>query len=291
MDRHSLVENRKEVSRVLWVTFVLNEAVALAKLLVGYMTGSVGMVSDGFHSLTDGVTNIVGLIGIRIASAPPDREHPYGHRKFESLFTAIVGLTIFGTCLEVARNAIASLMGKSHVEIGLMSFMVMAVTMGVNIFVMRYESRRGRQLKSDFLLADSKHTGSDIMTSAGVLVGLLLTKLGVEGADAIAGLVVAVFIARMGLEIIKTSADVLVDTMSVDIDAVCRVAMGIDGVKDCHDIRSRGSRNHISIDMHILLPPDVSLREAHDKAHEVEKAVRKAIPSVRDIVVHTEPDS
>lgn len=289
MDRDSLVGQPQKVSRVLWITFFLNEAVALAKLAVGYATGSVGMVSDGFHSLFDGVSNIAGLIGIHIAAMPPDREHPYGHRKFESLFTGFVGLMIFGTCFEVLRKALAALSGETHTEANMASFLVMAVTITVNILVMRYEAQKGRELGSEFLLVDAKHTKSDLITSAGVLAGLAFTRLGFERADAIAGLVVALFIAKIGFEILRSSAEVLLDTVQVDSDLICKAVLSVNGVQGCHDIRSRGSRGHIALDLHIQLPAEMSLITAHEKTHEVKKAILKALPEVCDVVLHTEP--
>jgi len=289
MDRDSMVGQTRKIGRVLWITFFLNETVALAKLAVGYATGSVGMVSDGFHSIFDGVSNIAGLIGIHIAALPPDREHPYGHRKFESLFTGFVGLMIFGTCFEVVRKALAALSGQGHAQVNTASFLVMATTLTVNILVMRYEARKGRELGSEFLIVDSKHTKSDIFTSSGVLAGLALTKMGFHRADAIAGLVVAVFIARLGLEILKSSAEVLLDTVQVDSDLVCKTVLSVEGVLDCHDIRSRGSSGHIALDLHIQLPAEMSLIKAHEKTHEVKEAILKALPEVCDVVLHTEP--
>jgi len=289
MDRNALVGQTRNIARVLWITFFLNEAVAMAKLAVGYATGSVGMISDGFHSIFDGVSNIAGLIGIHIAAMPPDREHPYGHRKFESLFTGFVGLMIFGTCFEVLRKALAALSDQSHAQVNATSFMVMAITLFVNIMVMRYEARKGRELGSEFLIVDSKHTKSDIITSSGVLAGLALTRMGFHRADAIAGLVVGVFIAKLGFEILRSSAEVLLDTVQVDSDFVCKTVLSVDGVIGCHDIRSRGSRNHICLDLHIQLPPDMPLVEAHAKTHEVKEALLRSLPAVSDIVLHTEP--
>lgn len=289
MDKDSLVGHPREASRVLWITFFMNEAVAIVKLVAGYATGSVGMVSDGFHSMFDGVSNIVGLVGIHIAALPPDREHPYGHRKYESLFTALVGIMIFGTCFEVLRKAVGALRGESVPEAGALSFTVMALTIAANIYVMTYESRKGRELGSEFLMADAMHTKSNIMSSAGVLAGLVLTRLGIPMADAIAALIVATMIARVGYDILKSSADVLVDTVQVDEGAVRKAVFSVKDVLDCHDIRSRGSRNHISLDLHIHLAPETPLDRAHAKTHEVKEAILNAMPEVCDVVLHTEP--
>ncbi len=289
MERHGLVDNTGEVRRTLLYTLLANEAVAAAKLFWGFSSGSVGMVSDGFHSLFDGVTNVLGLIGIWIASHPPDSEHPYGHRKFETLFTVVVAGLIFFTCYEILLRAYRSLRGVREVEVSAESFVVMAATIAVNLVVMAYEKRRGVELKSEFLLADAKHTKSNVLSSLGVVAGLVFTGLGYPMADALAGVVAAAFIAKIGYDILKSATDVLVDTVRMDAGAVCDVAMTVEGVRDCHNIRTRGSEHHVSLDLHIQLDPEITLRKAHGITHMVQDRLREEFPEVKDIVVHTEP--
>jgi cation diffusion facilitator family transporter len=289
MERHGLVDNAGEVRRSLLYTLLANEAVAAAKLFWGVSSGSVGMVSDGFHSLFDGITNVLGLIGIWIASHPPDSEHPYGHRKFETLFTVVVSGLIFFTCYEILLRAYRSLRGVREVEVSVESFVVMAATIAVNLVVMAYEKRRGVELKSEFLLADARHTKSNVLSSLGVVAGLVFTGLGYPMADALAGVVAAAFIAKIGYDILKSATDVLVDTVRMDAGAVCDVVMAVEGVRDCHNIRTRGSEHHVSLDLHIQLDPEITLSKAHGITHMVQDRLREEFPEVKDIVVHTEP--
>lgn len=285
-----LVDNTGQIRRVLIYTFFLNEAVAIAKIIWGYVSGSVGMLSDGFHSMFDGVTNILGLIGIRVASHPPDKEHPYGHRKFETVFTIVVSGLIFLTCLGVLVRAYRSMAMDREVEVTSVSFAVMAATIVVNFFVMAYEKRKGVELRSDFLIADAMHTKSNILSSSGVVVGLVFTWLGHPLADAIAGVVVAIFIAKIGFDILKGATDVLVDTVRIDMEAICDAVLLVKGVRHCHKIRTRGSANHVHLDLHIHLDPEITLEQAHEITHKVQGSLREAFPQVADIVVHTEPD-
>lgn len=285
-----MVDNSRAVKRVLVYVLFLNWAVSASKMIYGYMTGSVGMLSDGFHSLFDGMSNIFGLIGIRIASRPPDREHPYGHRKYETLFTIIIAAMIFLASFQILLRAYRSLAAESRASVDAGSFAVMVITLAVNIMVARYELRKGSRLGSDFLIADAMHTRSDILTSLAVIIGLVLTKLGYPHADAVAGIVVTGFIARIGFRIAKRASDVLVDTTRIDAKAICSVVKGIEGVIDCHDIRSRGTAEHISLDLHVLVRAELSVAQAHDIADEVEERLKEAFPSVADIVVHIEPD-
>lgn len=281
-----------EVRKVLIITLVLNSCVAAAKVLYGYLTSSVAMVSDGFHSFFDGVSNIVGIIGTRIASHPPDANHPYGHRKYETLFTIIVAVMIFLTCFEILKRVYIYFIEGYKTTVTSTSFVVMLITIGVNIFVTVYESKKGKNLGSSFLIADAKHTKSDIFASIAVIISLFFAKMGYYLADPIVGIVITFFIARIGYKILKEASDILVDTVSLDTAVVKCVVSGIDGVKGCHDIRTRGSAaNCTYLDLHVLVRSDLPTENAHDIADEIEKKIKKEFPSVVDIVVHIEPDS
>lgn len=292
MGSDTLVKNTSaEVRKVLIFTLVLNACVAAAKILYGYLTSSVAMMSDGFHSFFDGVSNIVGLIGTWIAYHPPDENHPYGHGKYETLFTIIIAAMIFVTCFEILRRVYSFFIEGYKTTVTWASFVVMLITMGVNIFVTLYESRKGKQLGSSFLIADAKHTKSDIFASIAVIISLFFAKMGYYLADPVVGIVITFFIARIGYEILKDASDVLVDTVCLDTTAIKFVVNTIEGVKGCHDIRTRGSTNCTYLDLHALVGSDLPIEKAHEIADKIEKEIKKEFPSVVDIVVHIEPDS
>lgn len=290
MERDFLLNNYStQVRKVLLITLVLNSVVAVAKVLYGYMTNSIGMTSDGFHSFFDGISNIVGLIGIWIASNPPDANHPYGHKKFETLFTIIIAVMIFTTCVQILKRVYFTFSQDHNTIVTETSFLVMFFTTGVNIFVMLYESRKGKKIGSDFLVADAMHTKSDIFASLAVIAGLVLTKVGYPRADTLVGIVITFFIARIGYEIIRDASTVLVDTVCMDTSVIESLVKGIEGVKGCHDIRTRGSANSIYLDLHVLVDKGLSIERAHEIADGIEGKIKKEIPSVIDIVVHVEP--
>lgn len=284
------VNNAPQIRKVLIFTLILNLLVSLAKVIYGYMSNSIAMTSDGFHSFFDGVSNIVGLIGIWIAYHPPDENHPYGHKKYETLFTIIIGVMIFVTCFQILKQVYQSIGEYHETEVTGVSFAVMFVTMAVNIFVTIYERKKGIELKSEFLIADAMHTKSDILASIGVIVSLIITKSGYRIADTIAGLVIAFLIARIGFEIIKRASDVLVDTICIDTTALEGVIKSVEGVKGCHDIRTRGTEHSINLDVHILVDPKMSIEKAHEVADALEEKIKSSFPSVIDIVVHIEPE-
>lgn len=278
-----------KVRQVLLYTLLLNVSVAVAKIIYGILIKSISMFSDGIHSLSDGTSNIIGLIGIWIASQPPDKTHPYGHRKFETLSTIGIAFLIFLAGIEILRKSYQRLLTPSAIEVTYMSFIVMAITLMVNIGVMIYESKKGRQLKSDFLVADAMHTKTDIFISLSVIVSLIVAKIGYPIIDVIAAVVITIFIGKMGFEIIKSAAEVLTDAARLDPEEIRKLAAMIEGVQECHEIRTRGNHDHVCIDLHCLVDPEVSTQEAHALAHAVEKAIKKKFPSVADVVVHIEP--
>jgi cation diffusion facilitator family transporter len=278
-----------KVRQVLFYTLLLNITVALAKMIYGYSIGSISMLSDGIHSSADGASNVIGLIGIWIASQPPDESHPYGHRKFETLSTIAIAVLIFGAGTEILRKSYDRLQNPSSIEVTYVSFILMAMTMMVNIGVMLYESKKGRELKSDFLIADSMHTKTDIFISISVVISLIAAKIGYPVIDVLAALVITVFIAKMGYSILKSAAAVLTDSARINPDEIKELAGSIEGVIECHEIRTRGNEDSVCIDLHCLVDPELTTRQSHEVAHTVEEAIKNKFPSVIDIIVHIEP--
>jgi cation diffusion facilitator family transporter len=291
MEQNFIIKDySSRVRKVLVYTLILNSLVAFAKVFYGYVTNSIAMTSDGFHSLFDGVSNVVGLIGIWIASHPPDSDHPYGHRKYETLFTIIIAVMLFTTCFQILKKVYASFFENHATVVTETSFGIMIFTMAVNIFVMVYESKKGRQLGSDFLVADATHTKSDIFVSLSVIASLVFTKLGYYFVDTVTGIIIVFLIGRIGYQIVKRASDVLVDTMCLDASAVENIVNCIEGVKGCHDIRTRGAEHSVYLDLHVLVDRDMAIERAHGVADRIEEEIKKEIPSVVDVVVHIEPD-
>jgi len=253
----------RAVFRVLFGVLVLNLAVALAKLVLGYATGAVSVISDGFHSLTDSASNIIGMVGLRASRKPPDEDHPYGHRKYETLAASGIFVFLLFVVIEVARAALDRLSGGLLPEVTAISFVVMIGTLAVNLFVVRYESGRGRALNSELLLADARHTKSDVFTSCAVIVSLVAVRMGYPILDPVGGLVIAVFIARTGWEIARDTSRILSDRVVLAEDDIRDVVMGVPEVAGCHQIRSRGSADHTFLDLHVWFAPDMTLFEAH----------------------------
>jgi cation diffusion facilitator family transporter len=279
-----------EVARVLTRVLFLNLAVAIAKILFGYMSGAISILSDGFHSLTDTGSNIVGLIGIRAAERPPDEDHPYGHRKYETVAAAAVTIFLFLLILEVLRNAFNHLTSKTApAEISIVGFVIMAVTVAINLLVVRYESSEAERLRSEVLLADALQTRGDVWTSIAVIVALAGARAGMPILDPIAALVVAGFIGRALVQIAAETTRILSDRVVMSEADIEQVVMSVPGVLGCHQIRTRGSTDQVFLDFHVWFPPSMPLVEAHALSHVVKDRLMAKYPQITDAVIHIEP--
>jgi cation diffusion facilitator family transporter len=278
------------VRRVLWVTLVLNLAVSAGKVVVGHLSSSLAMVADGYHSLVDGSNNVIGLIVAAFAFAPPDRGHPYGHRKFETAATSLIGLALLSLAWEVLVGAVSRTSKPALPEIGLLNWVVMAATIGVNLLVSWYEAREGRRLKSAFLVADSAHTRADLYVSLGVVASFLAALAGLGWADPLVAAAIAAIIAWQALQILLSAFNVLTDRAVIPAELIEPVASAVPGVLRVHDVRSRGRRDAVYVDLTVHLDGGMTLHQAHDVADRIEAELEKAHPEIVDVVVHLEPE-
>jgi len=277
------------VRRILIIIFIINISVALVKGAYGLFTNSLSMTTDGLHSLFDSTSNIIGLVGISMASRPPDREHPYGHSKFETFASIGIAVLLFASCFQVIEAAIGRFMNPITPEITGLSFAIMGATLAINIGVSAYEYIIGKRLKSSILVADSMHTRSDIYASIGVILGLFAVKMGYPLADPLIALLITGLIILTGLEIIKESSKVLLDRALIEESVIKKLALSVEGVCNCHRVRTRGSPGQIFIDLHIGLDSTLSMDAAHRVAVAVEEKIKTFIEGVEDVVVHIEP--
>ncbi len=211
----------RETRFILWVILALNWAVAAAKLGYGLLTGAVSMQADGIHSSFDGMSNVIGLIGLWVAAHPPDARYPYGHKKYETFAAAGIGLLLFGTCLYILYSSYLHWRNAVAPDVTALSFVVMLSTMGVNA---------GEASRS------------------------------------------------------------LADKARIDPAAIREIALTVQGVDCCNDIRTRGLARHIFMDFTIHVDPAMTTAHAHTVAHQVEETVKREFPDVVEVVVHVAPE-
>ena len=285
------MKNFRAIRRVLWITLGLNLVATVAKLIVGYRTGSLSLLADGFDSVFDAASNVIGLVGIYLAAQPADEDHPYGHRKAETMTSLIISSLLFLTTWELIRGAVERLRDPSLIqaEVTIWSFVALLVSIIVHVTVVWYELSAGRRLKSDVLVADALHTRADIFVSLSVIAGLIAVRLGYPVADPLLALGISFVIAKIGIDIIRESSPTLMDQVAMPADQMELIALSVPGVVSTHRVRSRGHESAVYADLHLRVDPAMSTEQAHAIAHEVQRRLRERRPDIQDVVIHVEP--
>lgn len=283
-------EKTKKVQWILAVILVANMAVATIKIIFGTLIQSTSMTADGFHSLTDGTSNIIGLISVRLAGTPNDPSHPYGHEKIETLSSLVIAAFLLSIGIKVVKEAIVAFQQPHIINVTTSSLVVMLLTLATNIFVTTYERRKGNELGSSFLIADASHTASDIFVTIGVLIGLVGVKLGLPPViDPIISLVVAGFIFHAAWEIFYDNSHVLIDGKALEEEDIRQCAAVFPDVKEIHEIRSRGTKDAPYVDMHIKVDSSLCISEAHNLSHLIELCIKEKLAPNASVIVHVEP--
>jgi len=278
------------VRRVLLLTLGLNVAVAAGKIVYGHWVNSLSVRADGFHSLTDATNNLVGLVGVYLASRPADEGHPYGHQKFELFAAGIVGFSLLGMAYDVLRSAWLRL-GQPELAptVDARVFVVLVVTLAINLWVAYYERKQGERLGSAFLLSDAAHTRSDVFVTLGVLLTVVFVQLGYTKLDGIAAIAIAGFIGYAGVDVLRSNLRYLADGRAIEASVIEQVVVRVPGVASAHKIRTRGAPGAIHVDLHVQVARHLDVVAAHRVTHAVIDAIREQIPGVTDVLVHTEP--
>lgn len=277
------------VRRTLLIVLALNALVTLIKLVVGARTGALTVIGAGLESALDLMNNVIALSLVRIARLEPDEEHPYGHGKFETLGAiAVVGFLSI-SCFELLRQGAVSLLRAEAVQAAAIGDIAVVVsTLGINAFVVAFESRKGRELKSQLLLADAAHTRSDILVTLLAVASLALSRAGVTRVDGALAIVVALVIAWTGWNILRASIPVLVDERAMAATDIRAAAAGVPGVVEVREIRSRATGSNAFAEITIAVHGGASVADAHALADEVELAVARRLGGAK-VTVHVEP--
>jgi cation diffusion facilitator family transporter len=202
----------------------------------------------------------------------------------------LIGVALLALAWEVLSGAMSRVSKPAVPEISVLNWLVMAATIGVNLLVSWYEGREGRRLKSAFLLADSTHTRADLYVSLGVVVSFVAALAGLGWADPLVAVAIAAIIAWQAVQILLAAFNVLTDSAVIPAEMLEPLASAVPGVLRVHDVRSRGRRDAVHVDLTVHLDGGMSLHEAHDVADRIEAALERAHPEIVDVVVHLEPE-
>ncbi|MGL5806475.1 MAG: cation diffusion facilitator family transporter [Xenococcaceae cyanobacterium] len=289
-------DRRSQVRQVLLITLLLNLFVMALKASVGLSIGSLSLQADALHSVTDSLNNILGLVTSRLSSPIPDRDHPYGHQKYEAIGALGIAAFLGIACLEITKGAIERITGGLQpIKISAPELGLILVVLAVNIFVALYERNVGKKLDSPILIADAKHTTSDIWVTVIVLIGLVSVWLGKQWQlpqlawlDVILAFPVALLVFYSGWHVLKENLPWLVDEMAIAPEAIHRIVMQVPGVINCHDIASRGVIGRQTfIEMHLIVNAK-DVQTAHKITEAVEERLEQNFSPVR-ILIHIEP--
>lgn len=265
----------------------VNLLVFLAKLTVGLMTGSLAILGDAIHSMTDMANNIVAWIVIAVSAKPADHEHPYGHRKFETL--AVFGLASLLAALGLELVIRAVQPRDDIISTGTWELWLMIGVLVVNVCLATWQRYWARRLSSDILEADASHTFGDVLTTLVVIIGWQLSAAGYPWLDRLCALIVAGMIFYLAYGLFKRAVPVLVDEIAVDPEPIIRAIEKVKGVHNVLQLRSRWIGPTRAVDMVFTVDPELTTEAAHEIADEVE-ALLEGEFGIKDISIHIEPE-
>ncbi|HLO51015.1 MAG TPA: cation diffusion facilitator family transporter [Kamptonema sp.] len=289
-------DNRPEVRRVLIITLLLNLLVLAIKVVVGWLTGSLSLMADALHSVTDSANNILGLTVNHFAAPQPDREHPYGHQKYDAVGALAIAAFLLIACFEILSSAVERLVsGGKPARISPPELWMLLIVLGINIFVAFYERQVGQRNGSAILVADAQHTMSDVWVTIMVIGGLIGVWQGevlhipqLQSLDVILAFPVALLVFYSGWKVLKENLPLLVDEMAIPPETIQAIAMEVPGVINCHDIASRGAiGRQVFIEMHLVVDAK-DVETAHLITEAVETRLQEKFSPVR-ILIHVEP--
>lgn len=283
---NDIVNRHAKVQRVILIEGAANLSVLIAKTVVGFSTGSLAILGDALHSLTDLANNVVAWVVIRLSNAPADREHPYGHRKFETLAVFFLASLLVVLAFELGLNAIR----KEDTEIasGPLELGIMVGVLVINISIAWWQRRWAKRLKSDILLADASHTFSDVLVTLTVIAGWQLSAIGYLWLDRLCALGVSALILYLAYSLFKRAIPTLVDQYAIDPDVLIAAVREVKGVQEVLRVRSRWVGSSPAVDMVISVDPELTTTDSHDISDEVENLIEKHF-HITDVSIHVEP--
>ena len=291
-------ERGKKIKKVTLVGGVVNLLLLIAKFIAGIFGHSSAMIADAIHSLSDFLTDIVVIVFVHISSKPQDKDHDYGHGKYETLATTIIGIALLVVAAEIIAKGVVNIHdwinGKDLVSPGKLAFWVAVLSVALKEAIYQYTVIKAKDLNSQALVANAWHHRSDALSSIGTAIGIGgAVLLGGRWAvlDPIASLVVSIFIIKVAVTLFKQGVYELMEgSLPDDVeDEIILIALSFPDVMDPHDLRTRRIGNHYAIELHVRMSGDISLRESHNRASEIESAIRERFGQDTHVTIHMEP--
>lgn len=285
------MENYKLGVRVSIITIIVNILLAIFKIIAGIIGNSSAMLADGVHTLSDVLTTFVVLVGLKVSSKEADKEHPYGHEKYESIFAKILSILLLLTGLFIGYEAIKILLIGEFREPKSIALVAAFFSIFIQEGMYWYTIKTARKIKSISMEADAWHHRSDAFSSIGTFVGVLGARLGFPALDPIAGIVVSIFVIKIGLELYIKSVKELVDESASEeiIKMIEDKTKSVEGVKAIKELKTRIFGNKIYVDLEILVDSNITVKEGHDIAENVHDKLEEEVVDIKHCMVHMEP--
>lgn len=292
------MERNKKIYEVTLIGGVVNVVLLVFKFVAGILGHSAAMVADAVHSLSDFVTDVIVLVFVRISSKPEDKSHDYGHGKYETLAMTIIGMALLVVAIGIVYSGIEKIMVWARGGIleapGMLALWAALLSIVMKECVYRYSMVKAKELNSQALEANAWHHRSDALSSIGTAIGIggaILLGQRWTVLDPVASVIVGLFIVKVAIYLLRDGiGDLMEHSLPDEVeDEMLRLAASVEGVTNPHDLRTRRIGNHYAIELHILMDGDIPLREAHDKASEVEKLLKRQYGDATHVVVHVEP--
>ena len=281
-----------DIRKVTYAGMTVNILIAVLKFVGGIIWSSQALIADAVHSVSDLLTDVAVIVGVKYWEAPADEEHPYGHGKIQALVTLFIGIMLAFVAYELGRNAVTSFMAGDHGHPGVTAFFVAIGSVLLKEWLYRWTRRVARRVKSPALEANAWHHRSDALSSIPVAVAVVLSYCfpSLWWADAAGAMLVSLFILRVVWEIVHPALQELTDAGIDDKSAaVKKVAEGVPGVREVHQCRARRYGSCFHADLHVMVDGKLSLVDAHKLSHEVKDAILAAGLNVVDVIIHIEP--
>lgn len=282
----------KTANKVSVITILVNIALSLLKLAVGIFSRSQALISDAVHSASDVVSTVAVIFGVNLASKKSDDSHPYGHERIESVFSIVLAMILLATGIGIGCSAISSIISGEKIAIPEKTALIAAaISIIVKEWMYHYTKRAAKKINSSAMLADAWHHRSDALSSIGSLIGIAGALLGYPVCDAIASVVICLFIIKVSYDIFMEAVNSLVDHACSDeeIDRIRNVILSVSGVKNIDDLRTRRFGSKTYVDVEIAADKTLDLASAHRIAETVHDEIEKNFTEVKHCMVHVNP--
>ena len=286
------MDERAKIGRkISFATITQNVILAIAKILIGFLTNSVAIISDAIHTLSDVLTTVLVIVGFSLSGAKADDEHPYGHEKFEPVMGILLSIILALVAIYIGWCGVVRMQTPESIEIGFLAIGVTVLSIAVKEYMYWYTIAAARRIESSSLRADAWHHRSDAFSSFGVLIGLIGAKLGAWYLEPLSAVIVCIIIVKVAIDIFKSSLEQIIDRSASPevLEEIKEIVLNTQGVKEIDDLKTRLHSNLLYVDLEIAVSRNLSLIAAHEIAEKVHDALEASELKIKHCTVHVNP--